>query len=181
MTDRYVDFALITRDALAYTANSMHVALTESQERELLDAYMHLTPWPDTTRALARLRQSDVRIMTIANLSPAMLRSSAERAGLTSLFDALVSTDVNHSYKPDRRAYQLGVDYLGMPKDRIVFAAFGGWDAAGAKSFGYPTVWVNRFHQAPEELGVQADRTVPDLDGLLDFVLGAPAEQSKVK
>jgi len=31
---------------------------------------------------------------------------------------------------------------------------------------------VNRLHQPPEELGVRPDRTVPDLDGLLDFVLG---------
>ena len=85
------------------------------------------------------------------------------------------------SYKPDRRAYQLGVDYLAVPKDNIVFAAFGGWDAAGAKSFGYPTVWVNRFNQVPEELGIQPDRIVPDLNGLLEFVKGAPAQPSNVK
>jgi hypothetical protein len=29
------------------------------------------------------------------------------------------------------------VDRLKLPKEEIVFAAFGGWDAAGAKSFGY--------------------------------------------
>ena len=53
----------------------------------------------------------------------------------------------------------------------IVFAAFGGWDAAGAKSFGYPTYWVNRFNQPVEELGIRADGTSTDLQGLLDFVL----------
>jgi 2-haloacid dehalogenase len=180
MTDRYVDFDRITEDALTYTAKTMHVAVAESQKRALLDAYRHLAPWPDTARALARLRQLDVRIITIANFSPAMLRSNAEHAGLMSLFDALISTDANRSFKPDRRAYQLGVDYLGVPADNIVFAAFGGWDAAGAKSFGYPTVWVNRLHQEPEELGVQPDRIVPDLDGLLEFMKGAPADQSQV-
>jgi 2-haloacid dehalogenase len=91
--------------------------------------------------------------------------------GLTPLFDALISTDVNHTYKPDPRAYQLGVDHLRLAKQDIVFAAFGGWDAAGAKSFGYPTVWVNRFNQPAEELGVRPDRSVTDLKGLLDFVL----------
>ena len=49
--------------------------------------------------------------------------------------------------------------------------AFGGWDAAGAKLFGYPTVWVNRLNQPREELGVEPDQTVPDLNGLLAFVL----------
>jgi 2-haloacid dehalogenase len=110
-------------------------------------------------------------VITIANFSPMMLRANAGRAGLTPLFDALVSTDANHTYKPDARAYQLGVDHLGLDKRAIVFAAFGGWDAAGAKAFGYPTVWVNRFNQPLEQLGIQPDRIVADLNGLLDFVL----------
>ena len=149
----------------------MHVDLTAMQRQRLLHAYLHLTPWPDTSDALRRLRESDVRVITIANLTPTMLRANAERAGLTTFFEALVSTDANHIYKPDPRAYQLGVERLKLPKREIVFAAFGGWDAAGAKSFGYPTVWVNRFNQPLEQLGVRPDRTVVDLKGLLDFVL----------
>jgi 2-haloacid dehalogenase len=170
---RYVDFSRITSDALDYTATAMQVTLTADQKRQLLDAYLHLTPWPDTADALHRLRESGVRVITIANFSPAMLRANAESAGLTPLFDALLSTDVNHTYKPDPRAYQIGVDRLGLAKQDIVFAAFGGWDAAGAKAFGYPTVWVNRFNQPLEELGIRPDRTVLDLNGLLDFVLTA--------
>ena len=52
-----------------------------------------------------------------------------------------------------------------MKKDDVVFAAFGGSDAAGAKAFGYPTVWVNRFNQPLEELGLHQDRTVTNLGG----------------
>jgi len=171
ITSRYVDFSAITEDALLYTASAMHVDLTAMQRQRLLDAYLHLTPWPDTSDALRRLRESDVRVITIANLTPTMLRANAERAGLTTFFEALVSTDANHIYKPDPRAYQLGVERLKLSKREIVFAAFAGWDAAGAKSFGYPTVWVNRFNQPLEQLGVRPDRTVVDLKGLLDFVL----------
>ena len=100
-----------------------------------------------------------------------MLRANAANAGLTRFFDALVSTDENHTYKPDPRAYRLGMDHLRLTKQEIVFAAFGGWDAAGAKSFGYPTVWVNRLHQPMEQLGVRPDSTSANLDGLLEFVL----------
>jgi len=174
ITGRYVDFSVITKDALVYAAQAMQVELTASQKHQLLQAYLHLTPWPDTAAALRRLRQSDVRVITIANFSPTMLRSNAENAGLTMLFDALVSTDANHTYKPDPRACRLGMDRLKLAKQDIVFAAFGGWDAAGAKSFGYPTVWVNRFGQPPEELGSRPDRTVTDLNGLVDFVLSRP-------
>lgn len=175
MADRYVDFSKLTEDALVYAANAVQVEPTASQKRQLMEAYLHLTPWPDTADALRRLRASDVRVITIANFSPSMLRANAEHAGLTTFFDALISTDANHTYKPDPRAYQLGVDHLRLAKEDIVFAAFGGWDAAGAKSFGYPTVWVNRFNQPAEELGFRPDRTVTDLKGLLDFVLNSGA------
>ncbi len=100
-----------------------------------------------------------------------MLFSNAEQAGLLTYFDALVSTDANHTYKPDPRAYRLGMDRLHLAKQDILFAAFGGWDAAGAKSFGYPTYWVNRFSQPLEELGVRPDGSSTNLDGLLSFVL----------
>ena len=178
---RYVDFAAVTEDALVYAAHALQIDLTASQKQQLLDAYLHLTPWPDTADALQRLRDADIHVITIANFSPVMLQSNAEHAGLTRFFDSLVSTDANHTYKPDPRAYALGVDQLGCPKQDIVFAAFGGWDAAGAKSFGYPTVWVNRFNQPPEELGVHPDRTVPGLAGLLDFVLATPAATTPAK
>lgn len=139
ITNRYVDFSAVTEDALVYTANATKVELTVPQKHRLLDAYLHLTPWPDSAGALRRLRES--------------------------------------GDKPDPRAYQLGVDRLQVDKGDIVFAAFAGWDAAGAKAFGYPTVWVNRFNQPLEELGVRPDRTVTDLNGLLDFVLNPARAQ----
>jgi 2-haloacid dehalogenase len=175
ITNRYVDFSTVTEDALVYTANAMKIELTASQKRRLLDAYLHLTLWPDSVAALRRLRESGIRVITIANFSPSMLHANAENARLTGLFDALVSTDANHTYKPDPGAYQLGVDRLHLGKEDIAFAAFGGWDAAGAKAFGYPTVWVNRSNQPVEELGLRPDRTVTDLNGLVEFVLNPGA------
>jgi 2-haloacid dehalogenase len=179
ITNRYADFTRVTEDALVYAASALHIGLTAEQRQRLLDTFFHLTPWPDAADGLRRLRASGVRIITIANFSPAMLQANADRAGFTPFFDALVSTDANHTFKPDPRAYQLGADVLHLSKDRIVFAAFGGWDAAGATSFGYPTVWVNRFAQPPEELGVHPNRVVRDMRGLLDFVLNAPEDRGR--
>jgi 2-haloacid dehalogenase len=113
-----------------------------------------------------------VRIITISVFSTAMLRANAEHAGIADLFDDLLSTEVNQTYKPDPRAYALGMERLHLAKDEIAFAAFGAWDAYGAKSFGYPTFWVNRFNVPAEELGLKADATASDFQGLLDFVLG---------
>ena len=66
------------------------------------------------------------------------------------------------------------MEHLKLKKEEIVFAAFGGWDAYGAKSFGYTTYWVNRFHLPMEELGIEPDGTSDNLEGLLKLVLGKP-------
>jgi 2-haloacid dehalogenase len=175
---RYADFSAVTRDALTYAAHAMNLELTPGDERRLLDAYLHLTPWPDTVGALQTLRRSGIRVIALSNFSPAMLRANADRAHILDLVDAFVSTDENRTYKPDPRAYQLGVDRLHLPKSAIVFAASGGWDAAGAKSFGYPTFWVNRANQPTEQLGVVADATSPGLAGLLEFLRPRATEVS---
>ena len=176
ITGRQEDFFKVTEDALVYTAEVMHLPLPPDVRTRLLDAYLTLEPWPDTVAALKKLKAAGVRIITIANFSPLMLRANAERAGMVDLFDELLSTEANHSYKPEPRAYQLGIDHLGMKKDEIVFAAFGGWDAFGAKSFGYPTYWVNRFNLPLEKLDLPPDATSNDMAGLLRFVLGEDAQ-----
>ena len=172
ITSRYQDFYSVTGDALDYTALSLKLAMSSDQRERLLKAYLMLKPWPDTVDALKKLRAAGVRIITIANFSPLMLRSNADNSGITDLFDELLSTDANQTYKPDRRAYQLGLDRLHLRKDEVVFAAFGGWDAYGAKSFGMPTYWVNRFGLPVEELGLKPDATSTGIDGLVEFVLG---------
>lgn len=174
LTDRHDDFFKVTEDALVYTAEALKLNLTPEKRKDLLNAYLTLEPWPDAVDALRKLRASGVRIITIANFSPKMLKANAEHAGITNLFDELLSTEVNRTYKPDPRAYALGMERLKLKKEEIVFAAFGGWDAYGAKSFGYTTYWVNRFNLPMEELGIVPDGTSNDIAGLVKFALGKP-------
>jgi 2-haloacid dehalogenase len=93
---------------------------------------------------------------------------------LTGIFHHVISTDPIRSFKPDRRAYQLGVDVLGLGKEAILFVAFAGWDVAGSKWFGYPTYWNNRQNATREQLGVTPDGTGESLNELARF-LGEPS------
>jgi 2-haloacid dehalogenase len=121
---------------------------------------------------LKRLKAAGIRIVALSDFSPAMMQANAENAGIMELFDELVSTDAGHTFKPDPRAYQLAIDRLHIQKEDVVFAAFGSWDAYGAKQFGFPTVWINRFGLPRENLGLVPDKTSTGIDGLIDFVLG---------
>ena len=154
---RYADFWTVTEQALVFAANAERVALGTEQRRELMDAYLHLTAYPDVRPALVALRDSGIRLAFLTNLTPRILDAAIDNAGLSDLIDYRISTDAIKTYKPDPMAYQLGIDTLGLCIDEIGFVASAGWDAAGAKSFGYPTVWINRPNQPEEEMGIRPD------------------------
>jgi 2-haloacid dehalogenase len=66
----------------------------------------------------------------------------------------------------------LGIDVLKLPRQEILFVAFAGWDAAGAKLFGYPTFWVNRQNFPAEKLDAVPDGAGESLTHLQRFLLG---------
>ncbi|MEO7998886.1 MAG: haloacid dehalogenase type II, partial [Gemmatimonadaceae bacterium] len=167
---RYVDFRQVTEDALVFAAKSMKLDLNDENRARLVNGYSNLKAWPDVRTALDALRSAGVRIGFLTNFSEAMLNANIKSAGLDGYFEKLLSTDLVHEFKPAPTAYQMGVDAFQLPKENILFAAFAGWDAAGAKSFGYPTFWVNRLNAPTEELGNAPDG-VGGMAELVKFVL----------
>jgi len=137
-----------------------------------MNAFLELVPWPDVAPGLAELARAGLRLGFLSNFTERMLGVNLEGSGLGALFDHVLSTDRVMSYKPDPRAYELGVEAFALPREEILFVAHAGWDAAGAKSFGYPTFWVNRLGLPAEELSATPDATGRDLSELVRFVEG---------
>jgi 2-haloacid dehalogenase len=160
----------VTDDALIFAARSNNLELTDDKRGQLLSAYSKLKTWPDVIPALRILKDRGVNLAILSNFTPKMLQGCMQAAGISSLFDHVLSTDAARTYKPDPRAYQLGVDAFNRPPEEVLFVALAGWDAAGAKAFGYPTFWVNRLGLPPEEPGVLPDATGTSLMDLLNFL-----------
>jgi 2-haloacid dehalogenase len=91
-------------------------------------------------------------------------------AKVENYFERIISTDMAKTYKPDARAYQLGTDVLHLKKEEILFVAFAGWDASGAKWYGYPTFWLNRLQSPAEELNAIPDGEGRVMADLIRFV-----------
>jgi 2-haloacid dehalogenase len=168
---RYVNFRQVTADALTFATRARGLELTSAQRERLIDAYSTLELWPDTRERLTAFKQRGLSLAPLANYSPDMLARLISNAGLRDYFDTLISTDAARTFKPDPRAYALGPARLGLAPEEIVFSAFGGWDAAGARWFGFPSFWVNRLGVAPEALEPGPHDTGPDLASLDRFVL----------
>jgi 2-haloacid dehalogenase len=171
---QYVDFERLVKDSLAYAAATHGVALGEAARARLEAVFTELSLWPDTAATLSELKQRGLRLAPLANYAPRMIERLLRRAGIREMFEDLVSTDRARTYKPDPRAYALAETAFGLGREEIAFAAFGGWDAAGAKWHGYPTFWVNRFQVAPEEL-VAADDSGADLTALAAWLATRPS------
>lgn len=168
--ETYVDFMRVTEDSLAFSVKALGVELRDEDRNRLLRSYLGLKTWPDAAPALHKLRAAGIRLAFLSNFTPAMLQGSIKASDLDGVFEHVISTDQARTYKPSPRAYQLGVSAFGLPKEQILFVAFAGWDAAGAKTFGYPVFWVNRLRSPPEELGVVADHQGTTLNELVGLV-----------
>jgi len=170
MGQQYVDFWKVTEEALVFSCRSLKLQLTKPDSDRLMQSYLELKAWPDALAALKGLKASGMRMAFLSNFTAAMLDQAVKNSGLEGIFEDHLSTDRVRVFKPDPRAYGMAMSAFGLRKEEIAFAAFGGWDAVGAKWFGYPTFWVNRAHVAAEELGAVPDGAGKDLNDLATFV-----------
>ena len=168
---RYVGFWQVTQEALVFAAESLKLDLRADQRAQLMQAYLDIKAWPDALPALRALRDAGIRMALLSNFSAPMLDAGVANSGLQGLFEPHLSTDRVGAYKPDPRAYRMAVDAFGALPEEILFVAFGGWDAAGAKAFGFPTFWVNRQDARAEELGVAADAVGGTLRDVVNHVV----------
>ena len=171
LSHRYSDFRQVTDDALVFAGKALKLELSPQKHARLMETYFRLRCWADVPAALSSLKKAGIRTALLSNLTSGMLEAGIRNSQLDGMFDHVLSTDRVRVYKPDPHAYQMGVEAFGLNPEQILFGAFAGWDAAGAKSFGYPTFWVNRQNQPAEQLGVAADASGSTLQDLVAFVM----------
>jgi 2-haloacid dehalogenase len=161
---RYQDFWKVTEAALVYACRSLGLDCPPEARRRLMEAYLHLSPYPEVPEALRALAHYKRAILS--NGAPRMLRAAVESAGLKGMFVRVLSVDQVRRFKPDPRVYALAPEALRVPKSAIGFISANFWDIAGAKAFGLRTFWVNRSGAPPEELGLEPDATLGSLADL---------------
>jgi 2-haloacid dehalogenase len=169
---------------LRHAARKLGLDLNAPGEKRLMDEYACLSAYPDTVPALRRLREmrsggGHIGLAILSNGNPQMLDIAVKSAGMTGLFDRVLSVDAVRAYKPAPAAYALGPQAFGAAARDIVFVSSNGWDAAGAGWFGYTTFWINRAGAPAEELGVIPHGTGGGMADLLDFIENlAPPDKS---
>lgn len=155
------DFAVVTAQALDYALAGLALQLSDDDRQALLDSYLHLDAFPDAAAALAALAPRPRWILS--NGSHAMLTPLLQQSPLAAHLDGLLSVEAAGVFKPSPAVYRLAVERLQLPASRIAFVSANGWDAIGAKAFGFRAVWINRNANPVDRHGPAPDRILTSL------------------
>jgi 2-haloacid dehalogenase len=159
---RYADFWQVTQDALRYALKRHGVTVPAEEQRQLMDAWLHLHPYPEVRATLAKLNRY-LRLV-LSNGSPVMLETLLHNTGLQTEFEAVLSVDAVKIYKPAPPVYELALRRVRCAPAEIGFVSANGFDVMGAKAFGFTVYWVNRTGVVLEELGMTPDAMIRSLD-----------------
>ena len=162
MQGHHASFQQVTSDALAFTLESLGVEEAGLHAR-LMDLYRTLKCFPEVPGVLADLKRAGFVTAILSNGTPDMLADVVRAAGLKDVLDHVLSVEQVGVFKTDPRVYQLAVDTLKIPADRIAFQSSNAWDAHAAAAFGMRVVWCNRYGQRRERLPGSPDREIRSL------------------
>ena len=138
--------------------------LTEDEKASLSTVWRRLDPWPDAAPGLSRLKERFV-VAALSNGSMWQLICLAKHGRLP--WDAIISVELFHAYKPDPRVYLGAAELLQQPPEQVLMVAAHVYDLRAARSNGLRTAFVAR----PAEWGPDAAPEQPE-PGEFDLVAG---------
>jgi 2-haloacid dehalogenase len=161
---RYVDFWMVTDEALRFALKRFGIEVTPAQHAAILNAYLHLSAYAEIPATLAALAPRPC--LVLSNGAPHMLEAAVTSSGLAGKFTHILSADQVKVYKPDPQVYAMVPAALGLPKEEIVFVSSNSFDVMGGKAYGFQVAWVNRLHAQADALGIAPDFVLSRLDEL---------------
>ncbi|HUZ78893.1 MAG TPA: haloacid dehalogenase type II [Chloroflexota bacterium] len=115
--------------------------LAETQRATLSRVWERLDPWPDVPASLARIKERHI-ICPLSNGSMRELVGIARRGHLP--WDAIFSTELFHTFKPDPRTYLGAAQLLQLAPAQVMMVAAHPLDLRAAAALGLQTALVPR-------------------------------------
>lgn len=127
LTDRYIPFSEITRNALSYTLNKLSPAYKKEDFDHLMDAYLELKTYEEVSETLENLNSRKVKQTIFSNGTKDMLTPLVKKRELSDFCNVLSVDDVKQ-YKPSPAAYKYAHESFGVNCDEILFMSSNFWD-----------------------------------------------------
>jgi 2-haloacid dehalogenase len=136
---RYRD---VLAEALRRVARAQGVAPSDDEVSAFGGSVGDWPAFPDSAAALARLK-ARYRLGVITNCDDDLFALSNRRLGVE--FDWIVTAQQVGSYKPNGRNFEVALERIGLPQDRILHVAQSLFhDHVPARRLGLATAWIDR-------------------------------------
>jgi 2-haloacid dehalogenase len=168
----YLPYREVLAGALRGIAAELGFEPSAAELRALAESVGEWPPFEDSAPALASLGER-FRLAVITNCDEDLFARSAERLGAD--FSWVVTAERARSYKPSPRSFELAIETIGLPRERILHVAQSLFhDHAPAKQLGLTTVWVDRRSGKPGSgatppAQIEPDLTLSDLRSLAEL------------
>lgn len=172
MSGKYKPFWEITRDALRFVALRMALPMTAELEARLMNQYSSLSPFPENLGALRAMKAAGLPLGILTNGNRDMIEVSVKSAGMSGLFNHLLSSQTVETFKTTSPIYDLGPKAFGCKAREILFVSSNCWDAIASHWYGYTSFWINRTGAPLEQLDAQPDYTGTLLTEVQAIALG---------
>lgn len=166
----YLPFWELTIRSLRYVCKRMHLDLSPSNEKRLMDQYAKLTAFEDSLPALKSIKECGIYTAILSNGSREMLGTVVDSNGLKPYLDKVVTVEDIKLFKTSPQSYQLLLDAFPVNKEEVLFVSSNAWDAVGASWFGLDVLWVNRQNLPFEEIGNPPKFEVKSLSKILEII-----------
>ena len=169
----YRSYREVLADVVRDLARELHFEVSDGEADGLAESIRDWQPFPDTVAGLQRLR-SRFKVAVLSNIDDDLFTSTAPK--LQVQFDAVVTAQQVHSYKPSLNNFEALLRRCAIPRERLLHVAESLYhDVGPARSLGIATVWVNRRRgksaAASRMAEVEPDLEVPDVSSLAELVM----------
>ena len=163
LTGEYMDFGQLAGHCLDQLADMHGLTLAKHDRQRVFDTIGTLAPHDDVRAALSQLQNAGFALTALTNSAQNTVDKQFEHAGLTALFDHVLSVDGARCYKPHPKAYGVAVDTLGVPAGKLRLVAAHDWDVTGAMRAGLNAAFVARGKACLSPAGTRPDIVGDDL------------------
>jgi len=132
-------------------------SVSDEQMDEMVYRMESLPPHPEVPGALARLRETPLKVVALVNSPRVVGEAQLTNAGIRDNFHDVISADTVRHLKPSREPHRSVADEFGLDVSDIRLVAAHSWDISGALAAGCPAAFVSRPGMVLSPLGDQPD------------------------
>lgn len=140
----YVDFSVVTKQALDFCCSKHDVELSDEQKISLMNEYKVLPAFPECIEAITNLKAAGHRLFAFSNGSNNALFHLLSNAKILNLFEGFVSLEDIETFKPNPHAYAYFNHKSNSTKEESWMISGNPFDVIGAANYGMKTIWVKR-------------------------------------